>query len=46
MSSPCHIEMFLTEREEVVPKSEEETQTKKKVSKKKMARQKMMSGGE
>nr|XP_039257355.1 60S ribosomal protein L17-like isoform X2 [Styela clava] len=46
MSSPCHIEMFLVEREQVVPKPEEETKTKKKVSKKKMARQKMMGGGE
>lgn len=44
MSSPCHIEMFLTEREQIVPKPEEETRTKKKVSKKKMARQKLMGG--
>jgi len=41
MSSPCHIEMILTEKEQVVPKVEEE-QKKKKVSKKKMARQKLM----
>ncbi|EDV29692.1 expressed hypothetical protein [Trichoplax adhaerens] len=41
MSSPCHVEMILTEREQVVPKGEE-VETKKKVSKKKLARQKMM----
>lgn len=39
MSSPCHIEIILTEREDVVPKGEEETGPKK-VSKKKLARQK------
>merc|ERR1712198_559448 len=42
MSSPCHVELILTEREQVVPKPEEEEQ-KKKVSKKKLARQKMMA---
>merc|ERR1712050_562709 len=41
VSSPCHIEMILTEKEQVVPKAEEE-QKKKKVSKKKLARQKLM----
>merc|ERR1712224_1009405 len=41
MSSPCHIEMILTEKEQVVPKVEEELK-KKKVSKKKLARQKLM----
>merc|ERR1711979_110252 len=41
MSSPCHIEMILTEKEQVVPKAEEE-QKQKKVSKKKLARQKLM----
>merc|ERR1719277_2384364 len=41
MSSPCHIEMILTEKEQIVPKPEEE-QRKKKVSKKKLARQKLM----
>ena len=30
MTSPCHIELILTEKEEAVPKPEEET-TKKKV---------------
>jgi len=41
MSSPCHIEMILTEKEQIVPKAEEETK-RKKVSKKKMARQKLV----
>ncbi|XP_076813534.1 large ribosomal subunit protein uL22-like [Clavelina lepadiformis] len=41
MSSPCHIEMILTEKEQVVPKAEEEVR-KKKPSKKKIARQKLM----
>ena len=41
LSSPCHIELILTEREQIVPRAEEELSTKKKVSKKKLARQKM-----
>lgn len=48
MCSPCHIEMYLTEKDEAVPKPEEETQTKKKVSQKKLKRQKLkaaMTGG-
>ena len=48
MSSPCHVEMFLTEKDEPVPKPEEE-QTKKKVSQKKLKRQKLkaaLSGGD
>ncbi|XP_065837124.1 large ribosomal subunit protein uL22-like [Oscarella lobularis] len=40
MSSPCHIELMLTEKEQIVEKPEEELQQKKKVSKKKLARQK------
>nr|QBH72820.1 60S ribosomal protein L17 [Carausius morosus] len=40
MSSPCHIEVILTEKEEVVAKATEEEPLKKKVSKKKLARQK------
>lgn len=40
MSSPCHIEVVLTEKEEVVAKAAEEEPAKKKVSKKKLARQK------
>merc|ERR1712243_299929 len=43
MSSPCHIEMVLTEREQVVPKPEEEVAQKKKVSQKKLKKQKLMS---
>merc|ERR1711978_391363 len=42
MSSPCHIEMILTEREQVVPRVEEELEVKK-VSKKKLAREKLKS---
>ena len=30
MSSPCHIEMILTEKEQIVPKPEEEVAQKKK----------------
>ena len=29
MSSPCHIEMILTEKEQIVPKPEEEVPQKK-----------------
>ena len=47
MSSPCHIELILTEKEEAVPKLDSEISSKK-VSKKKLKRLKMkeaMSGG-
>lgn len=40
MSSPCHIEVILTEKEEVVAKAAEEEPAKKKLSKKKLQRQK------
>ncbi|XP_053988183.1 60S ribosomal protein L17 [Hylaeus anthracinus] len=40
MSSPCHIEVILTEKEDFVIKSPEEEPSKKKLSKKKLARQK------
>lgn len=40
MSSPCHIEVILTEKEDYVVKSPEEEPSKKKLSKKKLARQK------
>merc|ERR1712113_908718 len=43
MSSPCHIEMILTEKEQIVPKPEEEVTQKKKVSQKKLKKQKLMS---
>merc|ERR1712157_383753 len=40
MSSPCHIEMILSEKEQVVPRAEEEVEVNK-VSKKKLAREKL-----
>jgi len=40
MSSPCHVEMILSEKEQVVPRAEEEVEVKK-VSKKKLAREKL-----
>merc|ERR1711915_993735 len=40
MSSPCHVEMILSEREQIVSKAKDEVEVKK-VSKKKMAREKM-----
>ena len=40
VSSPCHIEMILTEKEQIVPKPEEEVAQKKKISQKK---QKLMA---
>ncbi|XP_046370633.1 large ribosomal subunit protein uL22-like [Haliotis cracherodii] len=44
MSSPCHIEVILTEREQAVarPSGREDEPVKKKVSQKKLKRQKMM----
>merc|ERR1712141_310678 len=42
MSSPCHIEVILGEREQAIAKPEEEEGGKKKVSQKKLKRQKMM----
>jgi large subunit ribosomal protein L17e len=45
-SSPCHIEIFLTEKESVVPKPTDiDEPVKKKESKKKLKRQKMMERG-
>nr|XP_014960009.2 LOW QUALITY PROTEIN: uncharacterized protein LOC105605134 [Ovis aries] len=40
MSSPCHIDMILMEKEQIVPKPEEEVAQKKKISQKK---QKLMA---
>merc|ERR1712033_49145 len=40
MSSPCHIEVILSEREQYVPRPEEEEGAKKKVSQKKLRKQK------
>ncbi len=48
LCAACHVEMYLTEKDEAVPKPEEETQAKKKVSQKKLKRQKLkaaMTGG-
>uniref|UniRef100_A0A8D1TNG2 Large ribosomal subunit protein uL22 n=1 Tax=Sus scrofa TaxID=9823 RepID=A0A8D1TNG2_PIG len=41
MSSPCHIEMILTEKEQIVPKPEDEVAQKKKISQKKLKKQKL-----
>ena len=43
MSSPCHIEMILTEKEQIVPKPEDEVALKKKISQKKLKKQKLMA---
>ncbi|XP_063484283.1 large ribosomal subunit protein uL22-like [Symphalangus syndactylus] len=43
MSSLCHIEIILTEKEQIVPKPEEEVAQKKKVSQKKLKKQKLMA---
>ena len=43
MSSPCHIEVILTEKEQIVPKPEEEVAQKKKISQKKLKKRKLMA---
>lgn len=43
MSSPCHTEMILTEKEQIVPKPEEEAAQKKKMSQRKLMKQKHMA---
>ena len=43
LSSPCHIEMILTEKEQIVAKPEEEVAQKKKISQKKLKKQKLMA---
>ena len=43
MSSPCHIEMILIEKEQIVPKPEEEVAQKKKISQKKLKKQTLMA---
>ncbi|ELK04564.1 60S ribosomal protein L17 [Pteropus alecto] len=43
MSSPSHTEMILTEKEQIVPKPEEEIAQKKKTSQKKLKKQKRMA---
>ena len=42
MSSLCHIEMILTEKEQIVPKPEEEVAQKKNISQKKLKKQNLM----
>jgi len=46
MSSPCHIEVILAEKEEAIAKPTVEAEKKKKVSQKKLKKQKMMMRGE
>ena len=41
MSTPCHLEVILSEKEDAVSKVKDEEPTKKKVSKKKLAKQKL-----
>uniref|UniRef100_G1QG55 Large ribosomal subunit protein uL22 n=1 Tax=Myotis lucifugus TaxID=59463 RepID=G1QG55_MYOLU len=43
VSSPCHIEMILTEKEQTVPKPVEEAAQKKKIPQKKLKAQKLMA---
>ena len=43
MSSPCHIETILTEKEQIAPKPEEEVAQKKKRFQKKWKKQKLMA---
>ncbi|KAF6339754.1 hypothetical protein mRhiFer1_008031 [Rhinolophus ferrumequinum] len=43
MSSPCHIEMILTEKEQIVLKLEEEVAQKEKISQKTLKKQKVMA---
>ena len=44
MSSPCHIEMIdFTEKEQIIPKPEEEVAQKKKIPQKKPKKQKLMA---
>ena len=43
MSSPCHTEMILNEKEQILPKPEEEAAQKKKMSQKKLKKQKLMA---
>uniref|UniRef100_A0A8C5JTN8 Large ribosomal subunit protein uL22 n=1 Tax=Jaculus jaculus TaxID=51337 RepID=A0A8C5JTN8_JACJA len=45
ISPPCHTEMILTEKEQIVPKPEEEVAQKKKISQKKLKKQKTYGTG-
>jgi large subunit ribosomal protein L17e len=44
MSSPCHVELILTEKDKAVKKAATEEPIKKKVSKKKLARERLRAG--
>jgi len=46
MSSPCHIEIILAEKEQAIAKPTTDAESKKKVSQKKLKKQKMMMRGE
>ncbi|KAL0623489.1 60S ribosomal protein L17 [Plecturocebus cupreus] len=41
VSSPCHTEMILTQKEQIVPKLEKEAAQKEKISQKKLKKQKL-----
>ena len=43
MSYPFHIEVILTEKDQIVSKPEEEVAQKKKISQKKLKKQKLMA---
>eukprot|EP00069_Balaena_mysticetus_P006218 bmy_05189T0 len=43
MSSPCHTEMILPEKEQIIPKPEEEVAQKTKISQKKLKKQKLLA---
>ena len=43
MSSPCHTEMILSEKEQIVPKPEDKVARKKKISQKKRKKQKLLA---
>ena len=44
MSSPCHVELILTEKDKAVKKAVTEEPIKKKLSKKKLARERLRAG--
>ena len=43
MSPPGHTEIILTEKEQIVPKPEEEVAQKKKIAQKKLKKQELMA---
>ena len=44
MSSPCHVEVILTEKEEGVKKAEEKTERPERKSKKQLAKERLTNG--